>query len=109
MPNPSYLYARTHEPRHVAIRHLLDSIADVASVTETRTFSGLLLMMKLELSKSALHELPERLGAIHVPLEPPSVELVHELETKGPETVDVVLDVQFVDGNPDVRDEIPPG
>jgi len=107
MRSPPFLYARTHEPRDVAIRRLLDSVGEIGSVLETRSFSGVLLMMKLELSKSGLRELPDRLGSIRVPLERSSLDVIRDLEAMGDDEVEVVLDITFVDGNPDLVIEVP--
>lgn len=111
MSHPAYVSARTHEPRDVAIRNLLDAIGEIGNVVETRTFSGLLLVLKLEFPRRMLEAFSERLHAIRVPLEKPSVEVLHEIEMHEEEgadpDVDLVLDVTFVDGDANLRDVVP--
>lgn len=109
MSQPAYLSARTHEPRDAAIRNLIDAIGEIGNVLDARTFTGLLLVLKLEFPREKLEAFAERLHAINVPLEEPSVEALHDLEARGEaaEDVDLVLDVTFVDGDPNLRDVVP--
>lgn len=111
MSHEAYLSARTHEPRDVAIRNLIDAVTEIGNVLETRTFSGLLLVLELEFPRGMLDAFAERLHAIKVPLEEPSVAALQALETRTDgvldEDVDVVLDVTFVDGDPNLRDVVP--
>jgi len=107
MGRRSYLSARTHESRDVAVRHLLDALCELGFVLDTRSFSGLLLVLELELPTRSLAELPERLRAIRVPLEAASEARVHALEASPEETAELVLDVNFVDGDPDRKQVVP--
>lgn len=107
MAYPTFLSARTHEKRDVAIRHLLDALAELGNVVGTRTFSGLLLVLEIEMPRARVPELGTRLRELHIPLEAKSVEALATLVESRDEDVSIVLDVNFVDGDPDLRDIVP--
>lgn len=106
MTRSLFLSARTHESRDVAIRRLLDSIGELGFVLGTRSFSGLLLVLDVELPRARLAALGERLRAIRVPLEADSEARLAEPQGDDPE-VSLVLDVAFVDGDPNLRQPVP--